>query len=50
MAKFDYKSCDVCDCKAYYDAHVNYEESEVKVLCSECKNKYLFELAIKQDT
>lgn len=26
MAAGDYRSCDVCDCKAFYDANLNYEQ------------------------
>jgi hypothetical protein len=26
MAKFDYRSCDICDNKAFYDANLNYAD------------------------
>ena len=48
MAYADYRHCDVCDCKVFYDANLNYdhfpETGEVKlerlgawaVICVEC--------------
>lgn len=27
MAKTDYRCCDVCDHKVFYDAHLNYEQT-----------------------
>lgn len=39
MAGGDYKSCDVCHGKTYYDADVEYEESYLgphKALCTAC--------------
>jgi hypothetical protein len=47
MAAADYRHCDVCGCKAFYDANLNYdfEENELtglanvgswKVICIEC--------------
>lgn len=28
MASGDYRSCDVCNCKCFYDANLNYEHSD----------------------
>ena len=47
MSGADYYSCDVCWCKTFYDADLNYEEDgdfnyvlprvgEMKVICKEC--------------
>ena len=27
MAYADYRHCDICDCKVFYDANLNYEQS-----------------------
>ena len=47
MAYADYRLCDVCDCKTFYDANLNYEYvkgkgqvldylGDWKVLCQDC--------------
>ena len=58
MASSDYKWCDKCECKTFYDAHLDYDFKENdkrtglhktgdhKSLCSECADKY--ELVIKK--
>lgn len=50
MAEADYKSCDVCGCKTFYDANLNYDFEEYphhglrlgdwKVICIECAKLY----------
>jgi hypothetical protein len=57
MAGADYRRCDVCDAKAFYDARLNWEwESESKtgldnlgawaVLCDDCEKTH--EIVIKK--
>lgn len=57
MAGCDYRSCDVCDSKAYYDASVDYDFKQYPdtglwncgdwaVLCRDCSKK--FEVVIKE--
>ena len=39
MALADYRLCDQCGCKTFYDAEVNYEAADLgdwKVLCKDC--------------
>ncbi len=39
MAYCDYTHCDLCDCKAFYDAEIDWEYASVgsmKVLCKNC--------------
>ena len=46
MAYADYTHCDICDCKAFYDANCNWHEvdhvwklenvGDMKVLCDNC--------------
>jgi hypothetical protein len=37
MAYGDYRHCDVCDCKVFYDVDVNYERvGAMAVICQEC--------------
>jgi hypothetical protein len=43
MAGADYYSCDICGCKTFYDAQLDYDDNgdlprvgDMKVLCNEC--------------
>ena len=44
MAMCDYRQCDVCGCKAFYDANLNYDDETGKpdyvgdwaVICDDC--------------
>jgi hypothetical protein len=46
MAAADYRLCDICDCKTFYDSNLDYDFQEYpehglrlgdwKVICSEC--------------
>lgn len=39
MAYCDYTHCNICDCKAFYDAGVNWDTADtaqMAVLCSDC--------------
>lgn len=37
MAYRDYAHCSICDCKAFYDASVDYpEDIKIAILCEEC--------------
>lgn len=47
MAYVDYRHCDICDCKAFYDANLDYDfderpdtglydVGEWKVICRDC--------------
>lgn len=42
MAHADYTHCDVCDCKVYYDANVDYDWNlgSMAVLCKECSKTH----------
>lgn len=50
MAVRDYRSCDVCGCKTFYDAGLNYNFGDYpkhglrlgdwKVICESCSDKY----------
>ena len=51
MAGCDYRSCDVCGCKTFYDANLDYDFKEYPatglygvgdwfVLCEKCSEKY----------
>lgn len=52
MAYCDYRHCDVCDAKAFYDANLNYDDNgklervgAMKVLCDDCAKTH--EVVIK---
>ena len=38
MAYADYTHCDLCDCKVYYDANVDYDWNlgSMAVICKKC--------------
>jgi invasion protein IalB len=44
MAMCDYRQCDVCGCKAFYDANLNYDDAtelpdyvgDWAVICTDC--------------
>jgi hypothetical protein len=39
MAYCDYQHCDVCDCKTFYDARIDwddYDVGEISTLCRDC--------------
>lgn len=50
MAGADYRSCDICRCKTYYDANLNWDFEaypehglrlgDWKVICIECAKTY----------
>lgn len=41
MAGGDYTHCEVCGCKVFYDAEVEYDRlGKMIVLCKKCKEKY----------
>lgn len=61
MAGADYKSCDVCGCKTFYDANLDYDFDKYNektglhrtgdhmALCEECSKTYELK-AIEKDT
>lgn len=51
MAYCDYKHCSVCDCKAFYDANIDWEyqdTGELKVLCKECAKTHELRIVNKE--
>jgi hypothetical protein len=44
MAGCDYYSCDICGCKTFYDAEVDYESGNrvgaMKCICKDCAKRY----------
>lgn len=52
MALADYRLCDICECKTFYDAGLNYDYDAatgdiklervgaMKVICEECAEKF----------
>lgn len=58
MAAADYRWCDVCECKTFYDANLSYDFDEYpkhglrlgdwKVLCVECAKTHKIEI-VKQE-
>lgn len=47
MAMADYRLCDVCGCKAFYDANLNYDDDgnldyvgEMLVICTDCSKTH----------
>lgn len=63
MALSDYYLCDVCECKAFYDANLNYDfdkpmtsgagyklerVGDMKVLCDDCSQKFKLEIVERQ--
>lgn len=49
MAHTDYKLCDICDKEAYYEGYINYANSKIKVLCSDCAKSYIIVIVDKED-
>jgi transcription elongation factor Elf1 len=47
MAGCDYRFCDKCNYKAYYDTDVDYRDCYVVVLCGDCKEEYDIEIKPK---
>jgi len=59
MASSDYRLCDVCDCKVFYDSHLNYNWNEATqrnelenlgawvVVCKKCAEQYKIKLVKK---
>lgn len=47
MAGCDYKYCENCDKKAYYDSDVDYCGSNVFVLCKECSKKFYMKAIVE---
>lgn len=62
MASADYRSCDVCGCKTFYDANLNYDFNDYnkntglhrtgdwKVICEECAKTHEVVIVKKKDT
>jgi hypothetical protein len=52
MAYGDYAHCSVCDCKAFYDASVDYDVPRfgvMEVLCKECSKTHEIVVRKKDD-
>jgi len=47
MAGCDYRFCDVCNKRAYYDTDVDYNSCEVIVLCEECAKEWIINITSK---
>ena len=44
MSGADYRECDRCEGKAYYDTDTDYGDALVWVLCEECAKTHRFRL------
>lgn len=59
MASGDYRSCDICGCKTFYDANLSYDFDEYpetglrlgdwKVICVECAKTHEVKIEMRND-
>lgn len=49
VALVDYHHCEVCDCKTFYDAEVEYNDNIVVSLCGDCKKTHKIIVAEKKN-
>lgn len=48
MAAADYYLCDICSCKTFYDADVDYDRvGDIHVICPDCDKEYEVIITIK---